>query len=278
MIKENTPKGLSLQNISVGYGKKVIVKNVSFKIPPGRFCALLGLNGSGKTTLLKAIMGILPLKSGTCAVNGINCHNLSEYQRARFISYIPQRHSKLIGVRVLDVVMMGFYSTLGILEFPSNKNTEAALFVLEKMDLKKLAYEDFSRLSEGQKQMVILSRTLIQNTPVMLMDEPDSALDFLNRHWMLTEVRDLIHKEEKVGIMTLHDPGLALGYCDYIILIQEGEIVAELDLFAAGGKDKIEKINKINKINEIEKIKKFLSQIYGDITLLEHKGRYIVLP
>ena len=252
---------LSLQNVSAGYGEKTVVNGVSLAVRPGEFCALLGLNGSGKTTLLKAICGLLPVKSGSCLVGGTDLTGLNEYRRARHISYIPQRHSKLLGVRVLDAVMMGLYSRLHALEFPTAQDRQAANLALEKTGMAHLAAEDFSRLSEGQKQMVILARTLVQNTPVMLMDEPDSALDFLNRRKMLEEVRQLIHREGKAGLVSLHDPSLALEYCDHIVLIHGGQVISDLHLSRACHLE----------------IETCLSQIYGGITLLKHEDRYVVL-
>ena len=252
---------LSLQDVSTGYGSKIVVSGVSFQVQAGEFCALLGLNGSGKTTLLKSICGLLPLFSGSCRAGGVDCTQLTEYKRARHISYIPQRHSKLLGVSVLDAVMMGHYSKLRALEYPTREDRQAAHDALEKMGLGHRAGEDFSRLSEGQKQMVILARTLIQSTPVMLMDEPDSALDFLNRRKMLGVVRGLIHSEGKAGLVTLHEPGLAIEYCDYLVLIHGGKVIADLRLATA-------------RPAEIEEC---LSQIYGKITVLEHGGKYVVL-
>ena len=252
---------LAIENISAGYGAKTIIGGVSFTVYAGEFCALLGLNGSGKTTLLKALCGLLPLRSGSYTVNGADCVRLGEKARARHISYIPQRHSKLLGVRVLDAVMMGLYSKLGALEFPTPSDRQTAQSALEKIGMAHLAREDFSRLSEGQKQMVILARTLVQDTPVMLMDEPDSALDFINRRKMLSTVRGLIHTEGKAGLVTLHDPGLALEYCDHLVLIHDGGVIADLHLVDMGR----------------EAIAACLSRIYGNITLFEHGGRYVVL-
>jgi iron complex transport system ATP-binding protein len=129
------------------------------------------------------------------------------------------------------------------------------------MGFAELADKDFARLSEGQKQMVILSRTLVQDTPAMLMDEPDSALDFLNRHRVLAKIRDLIHSEGKAGLITLHDPNFALAYCDRLILLQNGSVAGEL---------KVETASK-------EAVRNCLSVVYGNITILEHDGHYVML-
>ena len=252
---------LTLENVSVGYGEKIVVRGASFKLNEGELCALVGLNGCGKTTILKTISGLLPVKGGVCRVNDLDMMSLKENQRAWYISFIPQRHSKLIGVTVLDAVMMGYYAQLGLLEFPSQMQKKAAIVALQKMSLGHLINEDFSRLSEGQKQMVILTRTLVQNTPIMLMDEPDSALDFQNQHRIMEIVRCLIHNEGKTALFSLHDPNLALAYCDRLILMREGRIVTSISPKSTG----------------IAEIGEALSEIYNKITIQQIQGQYVVM-
>jgi len=253
---------LSLQGVTVGYGGHIVVRDVTFDISAGEFCALLGLNASGKTTLLKGICGLSPLAGGHCLSGGLDYTGFSEKRRANYISYIPHRSSKLIGVTVLDAVTMGLNARLGALEFRSAWDKAFALDTLEKIGIGHLAGNDFSRLSEGQKQLVILARTLVQDTPVILMDEPDSALDFLNRHRLLDIFRSLIKSEGKAGLVTLHDPNLALNYCDRLILLHDGKIASDIALSGASQSE----------------IQKCLAVIYGDITLMEYGGHYIVVP
>lgn len=217
----------SVLNISAGYGKKVVVKSVSFTIEAGEFAVLLGLNGSGKTTLLKAICGLLKPKAGKITAKGTDITLANERTRAHFISYIPQRHSRLKSMSVMDVVLMGLNPKLGIFAHSSAAHKKIAREILQKMGLADYYDSDFQALSEGQKQLVILSRTLLQDAPILLMDEPDSSLDFLNRHKMLKDVRALIKAEGKAGLMTMHDPNLALTYADKLILIKDGEIIGD---------------------------------------------------
>ena len=254
--------GLVLENISAGYDGHEIIHGISLDIMRGQFSALLGRNGSGKTTLLKTICGLIPARSGRCFVDGLDCTDFNERKRAGYISYIPQRHSKLQGVTVRDVVLMGYNPKLRLFDSPTQveiKNVDSALL---KMGLLDLADRDFSKLSEGQKQLIILTRTLIQNSPVMLMDEPDSALDFTNRHGMLSKIRELIYSEGKCGLITLHDPSMALTYCDKIILMMNGEIVGTL--FPASA-DKTE-------------IMEQLIKVYGEIKVFEYDDRFVILP
>jgi len=253
---------ISLQGVFAGYGGNDVVRDVTFDVSSGEFCALLGRNGSGKTTLLKAICGLLPAIRGECFIDGLNIARVNEYKRAKYISYIPQRLSTLRGVNVLDAVMMGLNAGLGALEHPSAKDKESAIDTLERVGVSHLAGEDFSTLSEGQKQLVVLARTLIQNTPVVLMDEPDNALDFLNRHQLMDIFLRLIHNEGKAALVTLHDPDLALNYCDRIVVLNDGKVVSDLTLAGSNLTD----------------IETCLRMIYGDITVIEHSGRYIVIP
>ena len=252
---------LSLKNITVGYGEETIIENINIELNGGEFCALLGLNGSGKTTLLKAACGLIPMKHGSCIVDGTDCTNLGERRRARYISFIPQRHSAMRGVSVFDAVLMGFNPQLGLFEMPTSENKEEATAILTKFSLAEYIHKDFSTLSEGQQQLVILARTLVQSAPVMLMDEPDSALDFLNRHKMQMRIGDVIHSENKAGVITLHDPNFALTYCDKIILLKGGRTAGEFSV----------------KASTREHIEECLSRIYGDISVIEHKNKFIML-
>jgi len=251
---------LGLRGLSAGYGSRTVVRNVSFSIQEGEFCVLLGLNGSGKTTLLKAICGLLRAMEGRCVVQGVDCTSFHEHRRARHLAYIPQRHGVMDGLTALDVVLMGLNPHLRLLENPSREQRGCCRESLMKMGLGDSVYRDFGELSGGQQQLVILARTLVQNTPVMLMDEPDSALDFLNKHVMLKNIRALIHAEGKAGLVTLHDPNFALTYCDRLFLLKDGSLIADIRTGDSS-------------IHELEEA---LSAIYGGVMVMKRDGQYMV--
>ncbi len=252
---------LSVQGLTAGYGGKAAAENVSFELEAGEFCALLGLNGSGKTTLLKVICGLMPPMAGRCLICGEDIRKLNERRRARFVSYIPQRPSKLTGVTVLDAVMMGFNARLGLLGFPSADDRAQAVAALGQMGLAGFEGKIFSNLSEGQKQAVILARTLVQDAPVTLMDEPDSALDFTGRHRALGMLRRIMKAENKAGLVTLHDPGLALMYCDRLILLHRGTQADDIRVAGTGA----------------EELDGRLSAVYENIACFEHSGRRLIV-
>lgn len=256
----NTQKSLIINNLNVSYGKKQIIRNAGFSLKSGEFTALLGLNGSGKTTLMRGICGLKKASSGSCSWEGVNILELNEKQRANLISYIPQRHSIVYNTPVIDVVMMGFNASMHFFQSPGKKHRQKASQVLQKLGIEALTDDNFLHLSEGQKQLVILARALIQNAPILLLDEPDSALDFVNRNLVLSKIRDTIHLEGKCGLITMHDPNFALQYCDRLLLMYDGHIQDEIYL---------------NSDSSV--IKDKLSRIYGDIDIVEYKDSYVLL-
>lgn len=250
---------LSLENIHVSYGRSEIIRGVDLSVQAGEFCALLGLNGSGKSTLLHAVCGFLPMQGRVC-VGGTDCTPLHEKKRARLLSFIPQAASLGGGRSVLDVVLMGFNAQLGLLKSPTSVHRRIAEQMLEKIGLACKKDCDFGTLSQGQKQLVILARCMAQDAPVMLMDEPDSALDFLNRHMMLSHVRDAVHSQNRAGLLTLHDPNFAMAYCDRIFLLRDGTVQAVLTMNAATQ----------------EELRQKLSLIYGSIEIIPYSGGFLM--
>lgn len=253
-------KLLSINNLSISYGQKHILRNATFSLRSGEFTALLGLNASGKTTLMRGICGLTKASSGNCYWKGVDILRLNEKLKAKLISYIPQRHSIVYDTPVIDVVMMGFNAAMHLFQAPGKKQTLLAVQALQKLGIENLKDENFLHLSEGQKQLVILARALIQNSPIMLLDEPDSALDFSNRNLVLSKVRDTVHQQQQCGLITMHDPNFALQYCDRLLLMFDGRIDDEINLNTA--------------VNDV-KIK--LKRIYGDIDILKYKDRYVIV-
>ena len=212
----------SANGLCAGYGKGYVIENVSFTLNSGTLMGILGANGSGKTTLLKAICGILP-HEGTCTLDTAVLENMSPRKIAKLCSYIPQRSGITIDISVLDVVLMGFNPQLVLLERPNRFMYEAASRALAQVGLAGREDENYLHLSEGQKQLCILARTLAAQSNLLLLDEPESALDFHYRYRMLEIIRGWIGEKKSGAIATLHDPGLALNYCDQILLLHEGK-------------------------------------------------------
>lgn len=278
--------GLTVKNFSAGYafqkrnGSNAVVKNVSFSLDSGTLTALIGANGCGKSTLLKGICKLIP-SSGSILLQesahgnvsrqatsanthsdeiSIPLHQLATRRLARLISYIPQRSGITVSLPVLDIVMMGFHPYLGLLEPPGKLHREKALTALETVGLADKKDQDFLTLSEGQKQLCILARTLVQNTCLLLFDEPDSALDFSNRQLLIRLIREVICSRRKTGLLVLHDINLALDYCDQLLLMKDGEVIRTL----------------YPKIDSEKKLSKALSEICGNVEVFRRDEHCLI--
>lgn len=252
---------LRLEKIKAGYKRKIIVSDINFVAKNSELVGLLGLNGEGKTTLLKTISGLIDRIDGKCFINDLDCFNINSKDRAKLISYMPQRHSIIYDIKVIDVVLMGITPYLKVYETPNKLHKERAYQILKKIGMEEYSEDNFLYLSEGQKQLIIIARTLMQDADVMLFDEPDSALDFNNKHMILSKIKEIIKNENKTGIITLHDPNFALEYCDKIIIINNRSISSEFY---------------IKDVN-IEILRKNLNEIYSDVDIILYKDKYVLM-
>ena len=230
MMPQTTPPpaGLCVQDLTVRYGAAAVLQGVSFSVPvPGQLIGLLGVNGSGKTTLLKAAAGLLP-HTGQCLLDGVPLESLSTRRLAQTVSYIPQQSGISVSLSAREVVLMGFNPRLGVLQSPTAAMRAAADEALRTVGLADKAGQDYLTLSGGEKQLCILARTIAEDAPLLLLDEPDSALDLANRSRMTALLAQLVHTGGKTALVCLHDPALALDSCDILVVLQGGGVAAVL--------------------------------------------------
>lgn len=263
MIGNNADTLLEIKNLSVSYenNKKRIIDGADLFVQKGCLTALLGLNGSGKTTLLKAACGLIPSRSNRFNICGQDAGSMTCGERALSIAYIPQKHSIIYHVNAEDVALMGINPYLKWFQTPSQTHQKLAEQMLCYMGLHEAVGEDFLSLSEGQKQLVILARALVQDAPIMMFDEPDSALDYENKSKILEKIRQVIKKKNYGGLITLHDPDYALHYCDKILLLQNGRIQDTINCKETSQKEVREK----------------LRIIYPGLELLAYEGRFLTI-
>ena len=218
---------LEVKDLTAGY-QTPVVKNISFEIKEGQLAAILGPNGAGKSTLLNAMSGGVRKTSGRVLVNGQDCLPLAARQRARRLALVRQQIPLLPGVRVREVLEMGRYAWDG----PLGTGPETRRAVAEAaraFGLDALLNTDCAALSQGQRQLVHLARAMAQSAPVLLLDEPGSALDFSNTHRLFRLLGEQLAQGGRCAAAVLHDPALALRYCSPVLLLKEGRLVERLD-------------------------------------------------
>jgi iron complex transport system ATP-binding protein len=216
---------LKIQNLSVSYGSRRILYNISLDVQSGEVLALIGPNGAGKSTLIRAASGVLPY-TGTVRTNGDDFSSLSTLQRAKFIATVPQAVSLPPAYTVWETVLLGRTPYLGFLGQPSEKDEEIARQSLARVSALPFAERRVGELSGGEAQRILLARALCQSTPILLLDEPTAHLDLQYQVGLLELVSELAHKDNLAVLVALHDLNLAAHYADRIALMVAGNIKA----------------------------------------------------
>ena len=213
---------MEVKNVSYHYkGAQDVLKDVSFKIEPGKFLAILGNNGVGKSTLLKCFNHILKPDSGEVLLDGENLLRLSAREVAKRVAFVSQSVPDT-QMTVHDVVMLGRrpYMKWGFTEEDHNIVHDA----MHRLDVEDMRGRFLNQLSGGEKQKVMLARALAQQPKVLLLDEPTSALDIQNQYGVLKMVREICHKDNMIAVVVIHDLNLALRFCDRFLLLKDGEV------------------------------------------------------
>src|SRR5574338_1124177 len=217
---------LKIQSLSVSYGARRILHEISLEVQSGEVLALIGPNGAGKSTLIRAVSGVIPIASGHVRTNGDDFASLSTIRRARYVATVPQAVSLPPAYTVWETVMFGRTPYLGFLGQPSKKDEEMAQRALERVSALPFADRRVGELSGGEQQRVLLARALCQSTPILLLDEPTAHLDLQYQVSLLELVHDLAHTEKLAVLIALHDLNLAAHYADRIALMGAGNIKA----------------------------------------------------
>lgn len=216
---------LQVSHLDFYFGKRQILKDVSFEANSGEFLSILGPNGVGKSTLFRCILNLLKPRAGTITVDGYAVAQLSPQELARRIAYIPQYHNPTFQYSVLDMVLMGTASQLGALATPGKAQRETAQRALERLQISHLAEHPYTLCSGGEKQLCLVARAIAQQARLLIMDEPASSLDFGNRVRVMQTVRSLV-KDGYAVVQTTHDPEQAYLYSDKILALHDGRVLA----------------------------------------------------
>jgi len=216
---------LKIENLSVNYGARRILHDISLNVQSGEVLALIGPNGAGKTTLVRAVSGVIPY-TGRVRTNGDDFASLSPLQRARHVATVPQAVSLPPAFTVWETVLLGRTPYLNFLGQPSQKDEEIARQSLGRVSALPFADRRVGELSGGEQQRVLFARALCQSTPILLLDEPTAHLDLQYQVNLLELVHELAHKDNLAVLIALHDLNLAAHYADRIALMVAGNIKA----------------------------------------------------
>ena len=247
---------LKVQNISFGYSKKKVLKELSFEAFSGDMVAIIGQNGSGKSTLLKCIARLLKIQTGEIRLDGIRLASIPMDKISRYLAYMPQMEVGESEANVFETVLLGRKPYIN--QHPSEKDLNVVTHILSQLELEKMALTRLNTLSGGQRQRVLIARALAQEPSLFLLDEPISNLDLSQQLRVMRLLQGLAQKGMTI-IMTLHDINFAARFCNKVLMLKAGEI------FASG----------IESVYTPENI----AQLYDvEVEVLYHKNQIYIIP
>lgn len=217
---------LTIRTLSVNYGPRRVLHDVTLTVASGEIVSLIGPNGSGKTTLIRAVSGILPAVQGQVLVDGKDLAKLSAGQRARIMAVVPQARDLPEMYTVWQTVLLGRTPYLNWLGKLMPEDRLRVDWALERTGTSDLRDRWVGELSGGEQQRVMLARALAQETPILLLDEPTSHLDINHQAHLLDLVAELTGENQLAVVMALHDLNLAALYSNRIALLVSGRLQA----------------------------------------------------
>ena len=218
---------LEVRNLNFSYdAKRTVLTDVNFSIDDGKMVCLLGPNGVGKSTLFKTILRLLPHYRGEILIDGVSTSGLSVAEMAKLIAYIPQSHTPTFNYSVYEMVLMGTTASLKTFSSPGERQRQLAEDALEKMGIAHLRERGFAQISGGERQLALIARALVQETKVLIMDEPTANLDYGNATRVLEQIRQLAGTGYTI-LQATHQPDQAFLFADEVLALKDGTVIAQ---------------------------------------------------
>jgi iron complex transport system ATP-binding protein len=218
---------LEMRNVSLGYERHPVLKDITFKAVPGQLVGLIGPNGSGKSTIIRALSGLLRPTSGQALADGRNIDSIPRRELACLVGVVPQMPLLPSTFSAFEIVLMGRNPHLGLFQSESRKDWDIAREAMEKTGTMPLANRHVNELSGGEIQSLLIARVLVQETSAILLDEPTANLDIGRQMDMLELIKHLCREKNLTVLASLHDLNLAAQYCDRLLLIDDTGIYAQ---------------------------------------------------
>ncbi|NSL54541.1 ABC transporter ATP-binding protein [Uliginosibacterium aquaticum] len=218
--------GLTIHALDAGYRKHRVIHALDLPtLAPGSLLALVGANAAGKSTLLRTLAGLLPAQGGRATLGEANLLSLDALERRRLLGYLPQSLPSAASLYAWETVQAALRATRpGISRREADRLGEQ---LFERLGLQALAMQRMNVLSGGQRQMVGLAQLIVREPQLLLLDEPTSALDPRWQLELLGAVREMARSHGLIAVLALHDLNLALRFCDRVLVLGEGRVLAE---------------------------------------------------
>ena len=218
---------LEMRNVSLGYSRHPVLRDITFKASPGELVGLIGPNGSGKSTIIKALCHLIHPKSGKILVGGRDIASIPRRELACLVGVVPQLPLLPSTFTAFEIVLMGRNPHLGLFQSESRHDWDIARQAMAKTSTELLAHRHVNELSGGEIQCLLIARVLVQETEAILLDEPTANLDIGRQVEILDLIKNLCRDNNLTVLAAVHDLNLAAQYCDRLLLINERRIHAQ---------------------------------------------------
>ena len=217
---------ICVEELGFGYGERQVLQGVTFSVPEGCLCSILGANGVGKSTMFRCMLGLAKNYRGQILIDGQNLKTMKPGALARKIAYIPQSHYPAFNYSVLDMVLMGTSAHSHGFAQPGKREEKTAMAALEQLNMAEFAHRDYFRLSGGERQLVLIARALAQQSRILVLDEPTASLDFGNQLIVMRCLRSLT-QQGYTEIQSTHSPEQAYMFSDMLLAMHNGRVIAQ---------------------------------------------------
>ena len=220
------PQAISTQDLSYEIEGNLLLDGVTMHADRGQLVGLIGPNGAGKSTLLRTISGILKNRDGSVQLDGTDIRDLSTREVATTLALVPQIAPYTYGFTSIELVLMGRYPHLGRFQIEGREDDRIAREAMRLTEIEEFADRTLDTLSGGERQRVFVARALAQQPSILLMDEPTANLDVLHQLKVLDLVRQLVD-DGLTAVAAIHDLNMVARYCDRLVLLSGGRVIAE---------------------------------------------------
>ena len=218
----------SFSNLAIGYSaRRPLLSDLAAGLLCGSLTCLLGVNGSGKSTLLRTLAGLQPPLGGSVQVMGKTLKSFSAGERARTVGIVLTDRIPSANLTVWELAAMGRMPYTGFLGTLSGEDREQTALALRTVGMEKFASRPIGRLSDGERQKVLIAKALAQKTPVIMLDEPTNFLDYPSKQEVFALLKRLAHENDLAVLVSTHDLEIALQAGDCFWTLNEGSLTVD---------------------------------------------------
>ncbi|MCK4661579.1 MAG: ABC transporter ATP-binding protein [Bacteroidales bacterium] len=266
---DNIEIPIQLINLDIGYNSnKPVLSNINQLVPKGELIAVIGKNGIGKSTLLRTITKLQHPLNGDIIVSDKNINSYSQKELAHKISFVSTEIIKVANLKVIDLVSFGRYPYTNWLGKIENKDKKRIYEALDMVGMLNFENRNINEISDGERQRVMIARTLAQDTDIIILDEPTAFIDLPNRYEIISLLNYLTKHKSKTIIFSTHDINIAIKETDKLWLMYDNKLIsgAPEDLILS------EEL-----YNIFDNTKLFFDKISGEIKIEKKYNKFINL-